>query len=256
MRRRTLMLVGLVGVLVVVTGCGGGGSAGGGNGGDGEAGTVVDPATAATISGAVSFTGTPPENEPIAMDAEPTCAEQYPDGAFAETVLVSGGGELQNVFVYVKSGLESYNFPPPDEAVVLDQHGCRYVPHVLGVQAGQDLIIRNSDGLLHNIHPQPTTNEGFNLGQPVNMDTTRQFDEPEVMIPVKCDVHDWMTGYIGVLNHPYFAVTGADGSFSLPNLPPGAYTVEAWHEEFGTQTMEVTVGASETSEIEFTFTGG
>ncbi len=257
MRRRKLLLSVLVGAMLFVTSCGGspGGGGGGSSGGGGSA-TVIDPATAATISGKVTFTGTAPANEPIAMDAEPTCADQYPNGAFTETVLVNDNGTLQNVFVYVKSGLENYKFDPPSEGVVLDQKGCRYHPHVFGIQVGQDLIIRNSDGILHNIHPQPTVNKSFNLGQPVKMDSTKKFDKVEVMIPIKCDVHEWMSGYVGVLDHPYFAVTGSDGTFSLPNLPPGTYTIEAWHEKYGTQTMEVTVGAKETKDIEFTFQGG
>ncbi|MCI0398758.1 MAG: carboxypeptidase regulatory-like domain-containing protein [Chloroflexi bacterium] len=246
-------------VLLLAAGCGGGGD-GAGNGeenGGGEAAVEnpVDPATAASIAGRVLFTGTAPEPEPILMDAEPVCQEKHPDGAFTETVVVNGDGTLQNVFVYVKDGLGDLEFPVPEEGVVLDQTGCHYVPHVLGVQVGQDLIIRNSDGILHNIHPMPTTNRAFNLGQPVAMDSTKQFTEVEVMIPIECDVHDWMLGYLGVLDHPYFDTTGEDGAFSLPNLPPGTYTIAAWHELYGEQTMSVTVGEQEAAEIEFTFEG-
>ena len=259
MQRRRFCLLTLIGMLAFVAACGGGGAGdggGGGGGGGAQPTSPVDPATAATVTGKVTFTGTPPANEPILMDAEPTCAEQYPDGAAAETVVVNDNGTLQNVFVYVKSGLGDLTFPVPSEEVVLDQLGCRYHPHVLGVQVGQTLVIRNSDGILHNIHPMPAVNQGFNLGQPVKMDSKRTFDEVEVMIPIECDVHDWMIGYLGVLDHPYFAVTGADGSFSLANLPPGTYTLEAWHETYGTQTMDVTVGAQETQDVEFTFSGG
>jgi len=219
----------------------------------GEAASPVDPATAGTITGKVLFTGTPPEPEPILMDAEPTCMEKHPDGAFAETVVVNSNNTLKNVFVYVKEGLGDLKFPAPTESVVLDQEGCQYKPHVLGVQVGQELIIRNSDGILHNIHPQPTINRAFNLGQPVVMDSPKTFDQEEMNIRVECDVHDWMLAYLNVLSHPYFVTTGDDGSFSLANLPPGTYTIAAWHEQYGEQTMPVTIGDKETKDIEFSF---
>jgi hypothetical protein len=245
-------------LLLLVAGCGGGESAGapgGGGGGGEEIASPVDPATAGKITGKVMFEGTAPEAELIDMEAEPTCQELYPDGAFTEKVVVNDNGTLQNVFVYVKEGLGDLKFPVPQEGVVLDQQGCRYRPHVFGVQVEQELIIRNSDGFLHNIHPMPTVNRAFNVGQPVKMDTTKSFSKVEVMIPIECDVHDWMSGYAGVLDHPYFAVTGGDGTFSLPNLPPGTYTLEAWHEEYGTQTMSVTVGEKESATADFTFKG-
>ncbi len=264
MQRRKLSLLMLIGLFIFLAACGGGGGQpagdGGGGGTGGEEGgqepaSPVDPATAATISGKVIFKGASPENEPILMDAEPVCQEQYPEGAFTETVLVNENGTLLNVFVYVKDGLGDLKFPVPTEGVVLDQKGCRYHPHVFGIQVGQDLIIRNSDGILHNIHPMPTVNRAFNLGQPKAMDSVKKFDKVEVMIRIECDIHDWMLGYVGVLDHPYFSVTGTEGTFTLPNLPPGTYTIEAWHEKYGTQTMEVTVGEKETKEIEFTFSG-
>jgi hypothetical protein len=254
MQLRKLSLWMLIGIFTFLAACGGGGGPGG-NGGDQTPESPVGPATAATISGKVIFEGTAPENEPILMDAEATCAEQYPEGAFAETVLVNDNGTLQNVFVYVKEGLSDQKFPAPTEGIVLDQKGCRYHPHVFGVQVGQDLIIRNSDGILHNIHPMPTINRAFNLGQPKVMDSIKKFDKVEVMISIECDIHDWMLGYVGVLDHPYFSVTGMEGTFTLPNLPSGTYTIEAWHEKYGTQTIEVTVGEKETKEIEFTFNG-
>jgi hypothetical protein len=216
----------------------------------------VDEATAGTVKGKIAFTGTAPEPKLIRMDEEPVCLEKHTEGPFTENVVVNDNGTLRNVFVYVKEGLGDLKFPVPKEAVVLDQNGCLYNPHVLGIQMGQDLTIRNSDGILHNIHPMPQVNREFNLGQPKAMDSTKQFAKVEVMIPVECDVHGWMKAYIGVLEHPYFAVTGDDGTFELPNLPPGDYVIEAWHEEYGTQTMNVTVGEKETQEVEFTFQGG
>jgi hypothetical protein len=144
----------------------------------------------------------------------------------------------------------------PSEPVVLDQKNCRYEPHILGVQTDQTIVIRNSDPFLHNIHPVPENNRGFNVGQPTQgMETERTFSSPEIMIPVGCDVHGWMSAYIGVLDHPYFAVTGSDGSFQIPNLPPGEYTIEAWHETFGVKEMKVTVDEGGTATADFTFEG-
>lgn len=242
--------------MVVVMACGGGDGSGAAEGGaDADAAPAVDPAQAAAISGVVRFTGTVPAPEPIDMSAEPTCAEKHDGAPTQHAVEVGDDGGLGNVFVYVKEGLPDQAWPASDEQPVLDQDGCVYVPHVIGVQAGHDLTIRNSDGLLHNVNAQAQTNRGFNVGQPTNMETKRSFNTQEVMIPVTCEVHGWMNAYIGVVDHPYFAVTGEDGTFSLEGLPPGTYTVEAWHEEYGTQTMQVTVAAQETGTADFTFDG-
>ncbi len=259
MKQHRLLWLAIIWLLILGVGCGrrdepSGASDDGGEGG-GEIASPVDAATAATISGKVLFTGTAPEAEVIRMDAEIACKEKYSEGPFTEGVVVNDNGALQNVFIYVKEGLGDLKFPVPQEAALLDQEGCRYKPHVLGLQTGQELTIRNSDGLLHNIHPMPTENRSFNLGQPKNMDSTKKFPKAELAIPIKCDVHDWMIGYLHVLDHPYFATTGSDGSFELSNLPPGDYVIEAWHEEYGTQTMNVTVGDSESADIEFTFAG-
>lgn len=251
-----LLCLAVVVLLAACGGGGGGGSAGGGDGGGGEAASVVDSATAGSVSGSVMFTGTAPEREVINMDAEPACAAAYSEGPFRENAVINDNGTLANVFIYVKSGLEGMTFPTSSEKVVLDQQNCHYVPHVLGVQTNQTIIIRNDDDLLHNIHPRPENSRGFNVGQPKKgMETERSFSAAEIMIPVGCDVHGWMQAYIGVVDHPYFAVTGSDGSFKLPNLPPGEYTLEAWHEMFGTQEMKVTVGESESVSIDFTYSG-
>jgi plastocyanin len=218
----------------------------------GGAASAVDPAQAATITGLVHFSGTPPANETIDMSAEPNCAQKHSGTPTRETV-VANNGMLKNAFVYVKEGLPAGNYPASSEPVVIDQEGCVYKPHVLGLKTGQQLTIRNSDGLSHNINAQARANRAFNVSQPRNMDTQRTFSQKEVMIPVRCDVHGWMEAYIGVLDHPYFAVTGDDGSFRITGLPPGTYTIEAWHEKLGTQTTTVTVAAQQTGEAHLTF---
>jgi plastocyanin len=230
----------------------------GGDGG-GEAGTqaadaiTVDPATAGAITGTVSFEGQAPAGTPIDMGEEPTCAEKHDGQPMDRPAVVGAGGGLADVFVRVSEGLPEGSWATPSAAAELDQDGCIYRPHVLGVQVGQTLTIRNSDGLLHNINARPENQRGFNISQPTNMTTSRTFSRPEVMIPVRCDVHGWMEAYIGVVDHPYFAVTGPGGSFSLPNLPPGDYTVEAWHERYGTQTVSVTVAASGEATADFSY---
>ncbi len=160
------------------------------------------------------------------------------------------------MFVYVKSGI-SGTYPPPAAPAVIDQKGCTYHPHVFGMVAGQSLDILNSDDTLHNIHSLPEKNESFNLGMPVKgMKYTKKFDKPEVMIHIKCDVHGWMSAYCGVVPHPFFSVTAADGTYAIKNLPAGTYTIEAWHEKLGTQTQQVTVGATESKPLAFTFKAG
>jgi plastocyanin len=174
-----------------------------------------------------------------------------------ETFVVGDGGALANVFVYVKDGLGNYVYDTPTEPARIDQRECRYRPHVFGMRVGQPLEILNSDPTLHNIHATPKVNNEFNTGQPIQgMKTTHTFTakEADVIVPFKCDVHGWMNAYVGVLDHPYFAVTKPDGSFSIPNLPPGSYTLAAWHERLGTQTMPLTVAAKESkSDANFTF---
>lgn len=234
--------------------CGGDGGDEPADGGEAAADAVqVDPATAGTVAGTISFEGEPPEGEAIDMGEEPDCAEKH-DGQPRKTpVVVGSGGGLANVFVYVKEGLPEGSWPTPSEAVTLDQDGCIYTPHVLGVQTGQTIELKNSDGLLHNINARPNNQRGFNISQPTDMTTSRTFAQEEVMIPIQCDVHGWMEAYVGVQDHPYFAVTGEDGSFEIDNLPPGEYVVEAWHERYGTQTMDVTVAASGDATADFGF---
>ena len=214
---------------------------------------AVDPATAATVTGKVKFEGTAPPPQTIKLSSDPYCEKANP-GLTSETEVVGKDGSVGNVFIYVKDGLGNRTFPTPSQAVVLDQKGCHYTPHVLGIQVGQPLQIVNSDDTLHNVHGIPKDNKEFNQGQPIQgMKMTHTFSTKEVMIPFKCDVHGWMNAWIGVLDHPYYAVTTADGTFSLKGLPPGTYTIEAWHEKLGTQTQTVTVGEKESKDISFTF---
>ena len=214
----------------------------------------VDPATAAKISGKVVFEGTPPPNAVINTGSDPACAEGGKSDLTSESIVVDNGG-LQNVFVYIKDGLgNKYIFDTPTEPVKLDQKGCHYVPHVVGLRTTQPLEVINSDNTMHNVHGMPETNREFNQGQPVQgMKNSVTFTTPEVMIRFKCDVHSWMHAYVGVVSHPYFAVSGGSGKFELRTIPPGTYTIEAVHEKLGRQTQTVTLGDKDAKEITFTF---
>lgn len=219
------------------------------------AGKRVDSSTAGNVTGKVTFTGEAGEGNRIRMNADPSCNEQHSGPVYTQDLVVSDGN-LKNVFVWVKSGLDGYTFDPPSEAVVLDQEGCIYHPHVFGVRTGQEISIQNSDPTTHNINPSPQNNRNWNISQGPNDEARIQtFAREEVMIPIKCNVHPWMTAYVGVVAHPYFSVTDDDGSFSLEGLPPGTYTIEAWHERLGKQEQQVTIADSESKEISFEFSG-
>jgi plastocyanin len=216
----------------------------------------VDPATAGALSGRATFSGQPPEAEVLKMTSDQACVQGSTPNQVSDAVLIAADGGLKNVFVYVKDGLDpAYGFDVPTAAVVLDQKGCHYAPRIVGVRAGQPLDIVNSDATLHNVHALPMANPEFNQGQPIQgFRTTRTFTTPEVMVRFKCDVHSWMAAYVGVVAHPYFAVTKDDGSFEIPNLPPGTYTIEAWHEKFGVHVAKVTIGDKQSQTTAFTFT--
>jgi hypothetical protein len=217
--------------------------------------TAEEVQAGATITGKIKFTGARPTNPRIDMSEEAACKNKYPAPPTGETVVVNANGTLANVFVYVKAGLPAgAKYQAPAAPVVLDQSGCRYHPHVFGIMVGQQLEIRNSDPVLHNIKAKATKNRPFNISQPsAGMKTNRTFSAPEVMVALECNVHGWMNAFAGVRPDPFFAVTGADGSFSIKGLPPGTYTIEAWHEKYGTQTATVTVTGTETKTANFTF---
>jgi plastocyanin len=188
------------------------------------------------------------------MDSDPLCMPEGPNTS--EVLIVGPGNGLENAFVYVKDGLGNQVFQTPQTPVVLDQRGCRYHPHVFGVQVGQPVIIVNSDPTLHNVHAVPKSNSEFNFGQALKgMKTTRMFDKPEVMVPFRCDVHGWMAAFGGVLSHPFFAVSTKGGTFEIKGLPAGTYTVEAWHERLGTSTQKVTVDGKAGATTSFAFKG-
>lgn len=213
----------------------------------------VDSATAGAIIGRVTFEGTPPANPPVKISADPLCLRANEGGLTLENYIVKDGG-LENVFVHVKDGLGNYVFDTPADSVKIDQQGCRYVPHVVGARVGQPVEIGNSDATTHNIHSLPDANREFNLAQfKLGQKNVETFTVAEVMIPIKCDLHSWMRAYVGVVEHPYFAVTTNGGRFELKGVPPGTYTLEAWHEKGGTQTQQITVAAKETKEIGFTY---
>lgn len=204
------------------------------------------------LTGKVLFEGAAPAPTPIRVDADPVCLLQNPNGRTSEEAVVNSNGTLKNVFVYVKQGLEGQKFQAPTTPVVFDQRGCHYEPHVFGIMVNQPLEILNSDGTLHNVHSLPKNSKEFNLGMPIQgMKLTQQFSSPEVMVKIKCEVHPWMAAYAGVLDHPFFGVTGDDGTFQIKDLPPGEYVLEAWHEKYGAQTANVKV--PETGEANFTF---
>jgi hypothetical protein len=210
---------------------------------------------ASTISGTITFTGKPPVLRPLAMDADPACAKMHPKPVLAEMLVLGSGQSMGNVMVYVSKGLPAgKTWPAPKTPVTLDQKGCVYVPHVMGIMVGQPYRILNSDGILHNIHTLPKVNPSFNRAMPATLkETSTSFGKPEAIFNIKCDVHPWMSAYIGVFTHPFFSVTGADGKFSISGLDAGTYEITAWHERLGTQTATVTVTGSDTKSQDFKF---
>ncbi len=213
---------------------------------------------AASAQGAVltvkaPFEGQAPAMDKIKADADPKCKLMHPEGLASDQVIVNSNGTLKNVFVYVKEGLSDKSFEAPKESVVFNQQGCQYHPKIFGIQVNQPLEIVNSDDTLHNVHALAANSQSFNLGMPIKgMKLKKTFTKPEVMVKIKCEVHPWMSAYAGVVDNPYYGVTGDDGIASIKDLPAGDYTIEAWHEKYGSQKQKVTVTGQD-QEIGFAF---
>jgi plastocyanin len=210
---------------------------------------------ASSITGTITFNGTPPKLPALSMDADPACAKKHQTPAANEMLVLGSGQTMGNVMVWVSKGVPSgKTYPAPSTPVTLDQNGCQYKPHVMGIMVGQAYRILNSDGVLHNIHSLPKINTSFNKPMPATLkEASTKFDKPEPVFQIKCDVHPWMSAYIGVFTHPFFSVTGTDGKFTISGLDPGTYEITAWHERLGTQTASVTVGASDKKTQDFKF---
>jgi plastocyanin len=210
---------------------------------------------ASTVTGTATFAGTAPTLRPLAMDAEPVCAKMHKGPVPNEMLVLGKGNTMGNIMVWVSKGLPAgKTWPAPKTPVVLDQKGCVYMPHVMGIMVGQTYRILNSDGILHNIHTLPKINRAFNRAMPATVkETTTAFDKPEAIFHTKCDVHPWMSAYVGVFTHPFFSVTSTDGKFTIAGLDAGTYELTAWHEKLGMQTASVTVGATGTVTRDFKF---
>ena len=206
-----------------------------------------------TITGVISFQGTPPGRQEISMDMDPACTIDMKSAPKSEMVIVNAG-KLENAFVYVKGGLEKYAMPRPSEPVVINQKGCRYEPHVLGVVAGQPIKILNSDRAEHNVHAVAQNNPQWNLSQmPGAAPLEETFNNPELMMPIVCNQHPWMKMYVNVIGSPFYAVTDAQGRFTISGLPPGDYTIEALHERLGARETKVHLDAKQNAQLNFSF---
>jgi len=218
--------------------------------------TPLDMSTVGVVTGVVRFEGTVPEQSVVQLSGWAECAAQHPQGNPPAGDVLVNDGRVQNALVYIKDGLGARVFAVPTEPVSVDQKGCIFLPRVVGVQVDQPLKFLNSDTLAHNVHGFAQTAKPWNVSLGVKgMTRTIKADKPETVIEVKCDVHPWMRAYVGVFSHPYFAVSGTDGSFTFRNLPPGEYTLEAWHERFGKRSQKVSLGEKETKEVEVKFGG-
>jgi hypothetical protein len=214
----------------------------------------VDPATSGSVTGSVHFVGRQPARKLIDMSEDPACMSAHHGKPYDEEIALDPKGGLANVFIYIEKGLEGKRFETPSLPVVINQTGCWFVPRVLGIQTGQSLDVINSDPVTHNIHPMATVNREWNHSQgPGDSPLQRRFMKPEVMIPIKCNIHSWMHAYLGVVDNPYFTVTDGSGNFNLNNLLPGTYIIAAWQEKLGTQRQTITITPGEHAKLRFTF---
>jgi plastocyanin len=212
---------------------------------------LAGPPAGGTVSGKVTYEGTSAKMKPIDMSKEPVCEKMYSTPAPSESVVTGPGNTLENVVVYASAGAPEEG--PPSTVATFTQKGCRYIPHVLAFQVNQELKVLNEDETSHNVHPLPKLNREWNKSQAPGMPPiTETYAKPE-FIPVKCNVHPWMRGYWAVLKNSHYAVTENGGAFTLPNLPPGKYTITAWHESYGQQSQDVTITGSESKTITFVF---
>jgi hypothetical protein len=213
-----------------------------------------DPASGgASVAGVVKFQGTAAKPTRIDMSADPFCAKAHSSPPSTEDLQVGAKGGVENVVVYISDGLGATTFPVPDQPAVMEQKGCQYKPHVLAMRAGQKLSVINSDATTHNIHPMPNNNREWNVSQPHGVPVEQVFAREEIAISVKCNVHPWMRSYIAVIKNPYFAVTDSNGNFDLRDLPPGSYTLQAWHEKLGSKMQKITIGPGEARTVDFVF---
>jgi hypothetical protein len=253
MHKRTLILCAVLLASSLVAACGGGEKSGEPPLPTGGAPPVEAPKATAMVTGKIAFEGTPPPNYKVQMSADPYCQTKAASYPTLETVKVSDGG-LENVIVYVNSGLPAgAKYPAPSSPVEIDQQNCHYIPHVFTLMTNQPVKIKNSDMTLHNIHAWAEKNPQFNVGQAVaGMVAETKFANPEVPLPIRCDVHKWMGAFVGVFDHPYHTVSKQAGTFELA-LPPGNYEITAWHEKFGKKTMMVQVADNDKKEVNFSF---
>jgi hypothetical protein len=253
-RKSLLIVFGVAAVATVLLSCGGNEQPAEPMKSATPLGRPIDPATAGSVTGMIKLDGMPPRMRPINMAADPVCAGMHPQPATTENVITDDSGALQNVFVYLQGDFSAYAIPKVTTPAELDQRGCMFEPHVLGMQTSQSLTVKNTDQTTHNVHPVPKNNREWNETQPPGAaPLSRDFPREEVAIPVKCNIHPWMQSYVAVLSSPYFQVTGPDGEFSLTNVPPGSYTLFAWHELYGTSQQAVTIGPGESRTVNLTF---
>jgi plastocyanin len=213
---------------------------------------------ASSVTGTITFAGTPPVMKPVDMAADPACAKKHTTPTLQEMLVLGKGNTMGNILVFVSKGLPSgKTYPAPSTPAVLDQNGCQYKPHVQGIMVGQAYKILNSDGILHNVHALPKINKQFNMPMPANRkEASATFDKAEPVFNIKCDVHPWMSAWVAAFSHPFFAVTGPDGKFTIPNLEPGTYEITAWHERLPAQTATVVVPATGAKTQDFKFSVG